>query len=186
MLRPPKRKKLLKSPRLIKYNNDGKNTWMFPKLYFIMKALHIRAVISNGHYANEFIPSQTHWEIGNMRHNNNNKEWKFGYGIYQKYIFHFFLLWWGVDPRWCYICQLHDSAVNPTNLLITHNWFHITHQFSLVRLSSVRLSLRWALQKRPMKAKSPDLKISFCFSLFSSLFLFRFRCLVALGSESDL
>lgn len=61
---------------------------MFPKLYFIMKALHIRAVISNGHYANEFIPSQTHWEIGNMRHN--NKEWKFGYGIYQKYIFHFF------------------------------------------------------------------------------------------------
>lgn len=100
--------------------------------------------------------------------------------------FTFFLLWWGVDPRWCYICQLHDSAANPTNLLITHNWFHITHQFSLVRLSSVRLSLRWALQKRPMKAKSPDLKISFCFSLFSSLFLFRFRCLVALGSESDL
>lgn len=92
------KKKLLKSPRLIKYNNDGKNTWMFPKLYFIMKALHIRAVISNGHYANELIPSHTHWEIGNMRHKNNKKkEWKFGYGIYQKYIFHFFLALMG---RW--------------------------------------------------------------------------------------
>lgn len=153
-----------------------KNTWVFPKLYFIMKALHIRAVISNRHYANELIASQTHWEIGNK---NKKKEWKFGYGIYQKYIFHSF--WWGVDPRWCYICQLHDSAANPTNLLITHNWFHITHQFGLLRLS-----WRWALQKRPMKAKSPNLKISFCLSLFSSLFLFRFHCLVALGSESDL
>lgn len=145
---------------------------MFPKLYFITKALHIRAVISNGHYANE----TWDWEHAPKVE---------GVKIQLRHLskIHFSLLR-GVDPQCCYICQLHDSAANPTNLLITHNWFHITHQFGLDRLGSVRTRLGavrivWAVcdehsKSGQWKRNLPILRFLFALVCFLRCFCFCF------------
>lgn len=101
-----------------------------------------------------------------------------GYGIYQIYIYfslghmHFFqsFFWTG---RWSMMLYLSVTrrAGNLTNLLISHNWFHITHQQQFrFRLSELQLQLQMSSKRGQWKRNLPS-EISFLVAFVS----FRWR-----------